>query len=255
MKKIIVLFVGVIVLLSCNREDNKIEFPEKTLTLKFTHNWDGASVTSTDFNQLKFTNDLGDIMSIERLRYLVSRVTLTNSNGAKTVIDGYKLIDLSTGNLSFSPETTLPQGTYMLSLNFGFVVNDNKTGVYADLNTANFNVPSQLGGGYHFMQLDGKFIDKNKTEAGYNFHAIRAIDKSNGEIVFGKTDFVATLGQIVVNGNMVVEVKMNIAEWFKNPTSWNLNQLSQMLMPNYVAQRKISENGRDVFSLGSVTVK
>lgn len=254
MKKNVALLLGIFLLISCNGKDDKIEFPEKTLTLEFTHNWDGIPVTSTDFNDLKFVNDIGDTMSIERLRYLISRVTLKNSNGAETVLDGYVLVDVGTGNLTFSPETTLPLGVYTLSINFGFVVEDNKSGVYADLNTANFNVPDMMGGGYHFMQLDGKFIDKDKMEAGYNFHSIRAFEKTNGQTIFGKTDFVAELGQIVVDGNMKVEVKMNIAEWFKNPNQWNLNHLSQMLMPNYSAQRQISENGRNVFSLGTVTV-
>lgn len=254
MKKIAILVLGIFLMISCNGEDDKIEFPEKALTLEFTHNWDGVTVTKADFNQLKFINDLGDTMSIERLRYLISRVTLKNSNGAETVLDGYVLVDVGTGNLTFSPETTLPLGVYSLSINFGFVVEDNKTGIYTDLNTANFNVPDMMGGGYHFMQLDGKFIDKNKMESGYNFHSIRAVDMSNGQMIFGKTDFEVELGQIVVDGNMNVEVKMNIAEWFKTPNQWNLNQFSQMLMPNYSAQRKISENGRNVFSLGAVTV-
>lgn len=256
MKKIVVLFIGMMCMLSCSREDDKIEFPPKSVSLIFSHNWDGVPVTKSDFNQLKFINDLGDTMSIERLRYLISRVTLTNSNGAETILDGYKLVDVSDNKtLRFSSATMLAQGTYSLSLNFGFIKEDNKTGIYSDLNTANFNVISQLGGGYHFMQLDGKFIDKHKKEATYNFHAIRAIDKSSEQTIFGKTDFVAELGQVDVNGNIVIEVKMNIAEWFKNPTSWNLNQFSQMLTSNYSAQRKISENGRDVFSLGNVITK
>ena len=52
----------------------------------------------------------------------------------------------------------------------------NTDGAYPDLNSASWNVPPMLGGGYHYMQLDGKFINNIENEAGYNFHAIRAAD-------------------------------------------------------------------------------
>ena len=46
---------------------------------------------------------------------------------------------------------------------------------------------------------------------------------------------------------------MNIAEWFKNPNTWDLNVLNNMLMPNFNAQIMMFENGQNVFSLKSVT--
>ena len=45
---------------------------------------------------------------------------------------------------------------------------------------------------------------------------------------------------------------MNIAEWFKNPNTWDLNVLNQMLMPNSSAQIMMYENGQNVFNLESV---
>jgi hypothetical protein len=45
---------------------------------------------------------------------------------------------------------------------------------------------------------------------------------------------------------------MNVAEWFKNPHTWNLYELYTMLMPNFDAQILMSENGANgVFSLGN----
>ena len=38
-----------------------------------------------------------------------------------------------------------------------------------------------LGGGYHYMQFDGKFINTNDEAQGFNYHAIRAVDNP-GEI-------------------------------------------------------------------------
>ena len=47
---------------------------------------------------------------------------------------------------------------------------------------------------------------------------------------------------------------MNVDEWFKNPNQWDLNTWYTVLMPNFEAQKDMSENGAaGVFSLGTVT--
>jgi hypothetical protein len=53
-----------------------------------------------------------------------------------------------------------------------------------------------------------------------------------------------------ITSDITIEIKMNIAEWFKNPKTWNLNELNTILMPNFEAQKMMSANGKSVFSLG-----
>jgi hypothetical protein len=111
-----------------------------------------------------------------------------------------------------------------------------------------------LGGGYHYMQLEGKFIDDTTTETGYAYHAIRAVDDPGANPTFPQdTFFTVNLGMIEITDNIEIEVKMNIAEWFKNPNLWDLNDFSQMLMPNSTAQIMMYENGQNVFNLGELT--
>ena len=47
-------------------------------------------------------------------------------------------------------------------------------------------------------------------------------------------------------------IAMNIAEWFKSPNNWDLNEYNQMLMPNSTAQILIYENGQNVFTLEGI---
>ena len=61
-----------------------------------------------------------------------------------------------------------------------------------------------------------------------------------------------SLSEFNVVNNTTIEIKMNIAEWFKNPNTWNLNQLNTVLMPNFDAQKLISANGKTVFSSGTI---
>ena len=104
------------------------------------------------------------------------------------------------------------------------------------------------------MQFDGKFNGTNSQVNNFNFHAIRAVDRTDPvNLVFQDTSFEVNLGDVVIKEFGTVEVKMDVSEWFKKPNLWNLNMLNSMLMPNFNAQVLMSANGKSVFSLGAVT--
>lgn len=239
---LIILCISIFIFSSCSSEDENIN-----ITLNFTHNWDGMPITSQDFNTLKFTNEHGEKLSIEKLRYLISNISLLG-------LKSYHLVNFSENSGTSFNISNLTNGSYTLSFRFGFSDEDNIDGEYQDLNSVSFNVPRMLGGGYHYMQFDGKYIDNKEEEAGFNYHTIRAVDKTDiDNLKLEDTSFEVNLGTITVSNNMNIEVKVNLAEWFKNPNTWNLNELNNVLMPNFEAQKKMSANGKSVFSLGEVT--
>jgi hypothetical protein len=226
---------------SCTKEKENIN-----ITLNFTHHWNGTAITNQDLNVLKFTNANGEKVSIEKLRYLISNINLIGSKD-------YHLIDFSENTGTSITISNLTESTYALSFRFGFSDEDNEDGIYQDLNSVSFNVPEMLGGGYHYMQFDGKYIDNNSEEAGFNYHVIRAVDKTNQtNLKFQDTSFEVYLGNVEITNSTEIEVKMDLAEWFKNPNTWNLNELNTVLMPNFEAQKIMSANGKSVFSLGTI---
>lgn len=234
---------------SCST-DKDDTITQTNITFNFSHNWDGTAVSNTDFNTIQYTNENGEELSISKLRYLISKITFTTEVGEKLVLSGYNLVDVTNvTNMSFTLSTLIPLGKYSnVSFTFGFDNDDNYQN-YPDLNSASWNVPEMLGGGYHFMQLEGKFIDANATETGYAYHVIRAVDNSGATPVFQDTFFEVNLGALTITNNTTLNIEMNIAEWFKNPNTWNLNELNNMLMPNYNAQIMMFENRQNVFSL------
>lgn len=255
MKKILTLILFAILSFTSCSEDLDDNFtPTTQTTFKFTHHWDDEIITNADFNTLQYTNANGELLSIERLRYIISDITFTNSTNESFVLDGYNLIDVTSNNgLSFSTQTEILAGVYSISFTFGLDNEDNSKN-YLDLNTESFNVPDMLGGGYHYMKFDGKFINSSMEEQGFNYHAIRAVDNPGTNPTFPQdTFFTVNLESITITANTEIEVKMNIAEWFKNPNLWDLNDFNQMLMPNSTAQIMMYENGQSVFSLGEVT--
>ena len=254
MKRIIpILLLFLFAITACNEDnDDKVSF--SNITFNFSHNWDGTAITNSDFNAIKFTNANGERLSIERLRYLISKITFYKSDGSTTILNGYNLVDVTNSkNLSFTPTNFLTNGDYSdVTFTFGFNNEDNN-GNYEDLNSASWFVPAILGGGYHYMQFDGKYLNFTNEEQGFNYHAIRAADNPGSNPTFPQdTFFIVSLGEITISNDATFNIEMNIAEWFKNPNTWDLNVLNQMLMPNSTAQIMMFENGQNVFRLESV---
>ena len=236
---------------SCSSETDS----DTVVNLRFTHEWNNAVVTADDFGTIQYVNAFGNQLSIERLRYLISDLTITKPSGETIPLNNYHLIDLENENtLNLTSNQSVETGTYAnVSFIFGFTNTANTDGAYPDLNSASWNVPPILGGGYHYMQLDGKFINNIENEAGYNFHAIRAADNPGPNPSFPQdTFFEVNLGPLTVSENNEIIISMDMAQWFKEPYLWDLNLYNQMLMPNSTAQILMYENGQNVFHLNSV---
>ena len=236
---------------SCSSETDS----DTVVNLRFTHEWNNAVVTADDFGTIQYVNAFGNQLSIERLRYLISDLTITKPSGETIPLNNYHLIDLENENtLNLTSNQSVETGTYAnVSFIFGFTNTANTDGAYPDLNSASWNVPPILGGGYHYMQLDGKFINNIENEAGYNFHAIRAADNPGPNPSFPQdTFFEVNLGPLTVSENNEIIISMDMAQWFKEPYLWDLNLYNQMLMPNSTAQILMYKNGQNVFHLNSV---
>lgn len=254
MYKIIAPFILLFLLCSCSSNSDET-LKSKKITVNFIHKWNNALVTKADFNTVKFENRNGEKVSIERYRYVLSDIKLVDANKNETSLSKYILIDLGEEqNLTLNSNKIVLNGTYSLDFTFGFSDANNKNGEYADLNSANFNVPSALGGGYHYMQFDGKYTSTTTTTpAGFNYHAIRAVNNSDpNKLQFRDTSFSVSLTNITVtDSDIVINVNVDINQWFEAPNRWDLNRYNQMLMPNFDAQLLMSANGPSVFSLNS----
>ena len=126
----------------------------------------------------------------------------------------------------------------------------NQDGIYPDLNAVSWNVPRMLGGGYHFMQLDGKFENKMGALAPYNFHAIRAVDKTDPENLIFEDSFFEIEQPIEATASRIrMSIDMDVSQWFVNPHLWFLESDATSLMPNFEARKRIAANGKSVFSI------
>ncbi|MGK0385835.1 MAG: hypothetical protein ACI849_000440 [Patiriisocius sp.] len=253
MKNIALLFFMVAILVACNDNDDDQTTQNTTVNLNFLHNFDGESINNTNFNNIEYTNAFGTELSFTKLRYLITDVTFTNQANIATKVTDFKLVDVTENTGTSIDGSSLPTGTYKIKIRFGFKQSENISNIYPDLNAASWNVPDMLGGGYHYMQMEGRYIDTNNEPFIYAYHTISAVQNPGPDNAREDTSIEIDLGTINIEGaSTTINVNMNIAEWFKNPNVWNLNELNGMLMGNYTAQKLMEENGQNVFSLGNV---
>ena len=134
MKKIAFLLTLLIAFSACNSDDDNAA-PQFLISVSHSHNWDGENVSSDDIGITEFTNENGEVLKITRLRYLISKIILTNSTGDEISIEGtndYNLVDLSDNNtLNYATNIVVPPGTYTkISFVYGFNEEDNVSGAY-----------------------------------------------------------------------------------------------------------------------------
>jgi hypothetical protein len=229
-----------------------VEHIESHITFNFTHHFDGIPVTAANFNQFNFVTANGDTISISKLRYLVSDMRLYKTDGDSVMMNGYNLVDVTNNTgMSYSPGVSDLGAFAGIGFSFGFDTTDN-SGNYTDLNSTSWGVPMMMGGGYHNMQLEGKY-KLNGNDSVYAYHNI-AKKRPTMMSPFEANNISINLPGIALNEhNVVIEIKMNIADWFKNPNTWDLDTYHSSLMGNYNAQDMMQANGYNVFTLGSVS--
>jgi hypothetical protein len=248
LNKSLFLLLLVVCFAACETSDDPIE--NSSVSIDFSHRFNQQAVTSNNFNALQYTNGFGTTLSLTRLRYLISEISFTNQQGIKTLVKDYQLIDVGENTGMLIDGITLAEGTYSLNMRFGFSETANTSSIYPDLNSASWNVPQMLGGGYHYMQMEGRFLDLNNQESIYAYHTISAVQNPGPDNIREDTSIALTLGEINITQDAIqINVTMDIDQWFENPNLWDLNLLNGMLMGNYTAQKLMQENGQTVFSL------
>ncbi|MBA3900642.1 MAG: hypothetical protein H0X62_10600, partial [Bacteroidetes bacterium] len=99
--------------------------------------------------------------------------------------------------------------------------------------------PEQMGGGYHFLKLEGRFQADNKV-LGYAIHLGNNENLVNCKVLHS---FDVKLKYQEVN------MEMNLNEWYRNPNVYDFNKDGNYSMSLMPAMKKISENGATVFTI------
>ncbi len=206
-----------------------------------------------------YVNAAGNEYFAYYARFFISRLTIYKS-GTAIVLNKYHnshYFDSDRNNtLQWTVVDEIEKGSYdSLSFTFGFNDEDNESLMFANQPEANMVWPENLGGGYHAMQLDGKWKMQNDTLGSFNFHLGRGqIYDANGNITgFIDNSFIVSIPSsnftITADNTTALTITMNIDKWFTSPVDYNHNTYGGAIMENQDAMEKVVMNGWDVFSM------
>ena len=259
MRVLLIIFLsGTFIFSSCNQEDEDLSAGD--LQLAFEHFVDG---NPAEFDTLIYKNEAGNTYEITNIQWFISDISLIDEEGNSFLLDGddwihYIDTDIPS-SLTWYINEKVPAGTYSsIRFVFGIVGEKNEPNRFTDPPENNMLWPYPMGGemgGYHYMKLNGFWLDLNEERTPFNFHlGVGQIYDENGEV----TEFVQNWveynldepGFVMKAGEMLkATLRMNIENWFKNPHTYDHDLYGSRIMNNQEAMNKIKENGVDVFTL------
>lgn len=256
MKKInIILFLVLLCLCNACREKEILPTDNK-LTIAFNHHVDKQNI---DLDNKFYTNVSGNEYMISEIKYFVSNICLYK-NGEHYNIPDIHYIDITyPSSLFFTTPTKWESGLYdSLSFIFGITDAENTTNRFVNFPENTMSWPVILGGGYHYMMINGKYKE-NDTLKAMNIHLGR------GQIYIGTTHATDSIVGFVDNSFKVclplkqvlfentkdtIFIEMNINNWFANPFNFNIAYFGSHIMQNQTAMQMLKSNGEiDVFTI------
>jgi len=226
-----------ILLTSCSKEPSKIN-------LDFNHQVDGESL---NLYSLNYQNAYGNNYNVQLLRYIVTNIELVDADDSRVELDDFHYVDLEDlTSLSLEKEILIPCGDYK-SIDFTFGLNEAMNISNSHLSEAVHGAmawPDQMGGGYHYMRIEGAYIAADESQHFYLTHtgATAGVPRHlNYSIPINLNAEPDVSNRITLN--------MNINKWYDSPNIYNFEEYDSGIMGNPEAQQIIHENGTDVFSV------
>lgn len=261
----ILLICNCLIIPSCKKTHNNDQ-PEETghITFTFSHKVDGIPLQK---DTMMYVNAAGNPYDITEIMYFISDVTLYKSDGTKKVINEWKdinYVDIDIpSTLSWEVFDAIPAGTYdSISFIFGISGEKNQSFMFVNPPEVNMMWPDVLGGGYHYLMINGRWKDNLHVNQPYNYHlGIGQLYKGNvievdSIYAFVQNYFRVTLPNsaftLTVNTTRHIEIIMNIESWFITPHIYDHNYWGGAVMQNQAAMQMIKENGADVFTVGTI---
>jgi len=251
--KFLLFFPLFLFFFSCKKNEKNI--PSGDIEILFSHTIDENPI---QFNQLIYTNKAGNKYQVNEVKYFISRFLFTDSENNTLEIkqdNGIHYVDCSLEKtLHWIIQKVPVNNNISVSFVFGLDENDNLSNRFVNPPESNFFWPDLLGGGYHYMQINGKFLNKEGVVKNINIHTGigQITDPENGTTQFVHNYFTVNLPvNFMVEDNKTTHIKLNmeIQRWFHSPNLYNFDDFGTGIMQNQHAQQLLKENGKSVFDV------
>lgn len=206
-------------------------------------------------DSLCYHNEAGNTFMITEIQWFISKMELQNEQGEWIALDKIFYIDTNIPENQTLQITSIPIGYYKtLRFTFGLDEEDNQTGLFTDPPESEMFWPDVLGGGYHYMKLNGRFVNTEGELAPLNVHL--GIGQNADHTEYYQNYFTVELPldfTITENAETQLNLCMVVDNWFRNPNLYDFNVYGSAIMQNQAAQQALKENGKDVFRIEKTT--
>jgi hypothetical protein len=265
-----VLFVLMMILFSgCRPEHNEpVVIQTGKIIFRFEHHVNGSPLIK---DTMTYTNAAGNHYLVTEVQYFISDVTLHRHDGEDYVIHAWKDIwyvdDDIPSTMLWEVFDDIPNGVYdSVSFTFGIPAAKNISLMYVNPPERDMFWPDVLGGGYHYLKLNGKWLNDTMTQnRPFEFHLgigqIYAHDSIYVPDIIGfvHNDFEVLLPSssfTMKADTVIVPIIMNIENWFQHPYVFDFALYPDNIMQCQEAMHIACMNGKeDVFTTGEIEEK
>ena len=174
MKPRLLVIVLALLLAACTKPNEKAE-----IYLNLGYEVNGKSLVT---DTLCYENEAGNQFLITEIQWFLSNIELKNEAGDWMMLHQPSLADTLDISRIYYIDTDIPESQTLHSspvkvghytairFTFGLDESDNQTGLFTDPPESEMFWPDMLGGGYHYMKLNGKYLNSEGRLAPMAIH-------------------------------------------------------------------------------------
>ena len=216
------------------------------LTLLVAHEVDDMPLVT---DTLCYVNEAGNHYLVNEVQWFMTHLELEDHQGQWTPLADVWYVDTNLPESQTLRVEAVPANTYR-TLRFTFGLNDidNMSGRFSNPPESNMFWPDELGGGYHYMKLNGKFQNADNLLVPLAIHLGRGQNADLTEFYDNSFTVEIPIDLTVTEkqGN-TIGLAINLNNWFRGPHVYDFNTYGSAIMQNQEAQQILKENGNDVF--------
>ena len=228
-------------------------FAQNTANVEFQHYCDGKPVI---LNQFIYKNATGTTYQVCQIQYFISNIAFRVNgkwlcDSTVTYIDVEKPLPIVT--------TTLPKKNCVVDsvrFTFGLPAEQNSY-MPSKKDWAQMYWPEIMGGGYHYMKLNLKFLNGQDSVYLFNCHLGRSMETDAQQVLQGNitdNNFTLTIPcpfqlSAKTNPSTTIAIRMNVEKWFSQPNPLIFSNYTKGIMGKQEIMHAICENGERAFSI------
>ena len=199
---------------------------------------------------LYYENEAGNQFLITEIQWFLSNIELKNVAGDWIMLHQPGLADTLDISRVYYIDTDIPESQTLHSssvkvghytairFTFGLDETDNQTGLFTDPPESEMFWPDMLGGGYHYMKLNGKYLNTESHLAPLAIHL--GIGQNEDCTEFYQNYFIVELPidfTVKANTENQLDLTMVIDNWFRNPHTIDFDEFGSHIMQNHHGKR------------------